>query len=95
VAEALPIALKNGYRLIDTAWVYKDGLPHENEAKIGQVLQEFFKSNELELKREDIFVTTKLFGNLIGEAEDWVKEQIDKSLKALKLAYVDLYLVSE
>jgi diketogulonate reductase-like aldo/keto reductase len=52
VAEALRIALRNGYRLIDTATAYA------NEAEIGQVLQEFFKSGEL--KREDVFIVTKV-----------------------------------
>jgi diketogulonate reductase-like aldo/keto reductase len=46
------LALKQGYRHIDTAAAYA------NEAEIGQVLQEFFKSGELE--REDVFVTTKV-----------------------------------
>jgi diketogulonate reductase-like aldo/keto reductase len=83
VGNALRIALKNGYRLIDTAWAYK------NEAEIGQVLQEFFKSGEL--KREDIFVTTKLFACFNREQD--VEAQIRNSLKALQLDYVDLYLI--
>jgi diketogulonate reductase-like aldo/keto reductase len=53
MARTLRIALKNGYRLIDTASAYK------TEGEIGQVLQEFFKSGQL--KREDVFVTTKVF----------------------------------
>jgi len=52
VAEALRIALRNGYRHIDTAAAYA------NEAEIGNVLQEFFKSGEL--KREDVFIVTKV-----------------------------------
>ncbi|KAI6238628.1 alcohol dehydrogenase [Aphelenchoides fujianensis] len=83
VAAALRIALRNGYRSIDTATAYG------NEKEIGDVLQEFFRSGEL--KREDIFVTTKLFwGN--NRAED-VEPQLRNSLKLLQLEFVDLYLI--
>lgn len=44
--------LEHGYRLIDTAPFY------ENEHLIGEVLQKIFADGEL--KREDIFITTKV-----------------------------------
>lgn len=50
--KALNVALETGYRLIDTATVY------ENEHIIGKVLNEWFSSGKL--KREDIFITTKV-----------------------------------
>ncbi len=46
------MALDNGYRLIDTAAIYK------NEAEIGTVLKEYLDAGKI--KREDIFVTTKV-----------------------------------
>ncbi|RCN25802.1 hypothetical protein ANCCAN_28483, partial [Ancylostoma caninum] len=52
LTAALKTALDSGYRLIDTAFVY------QNEAVIGKVLQEYFKSGKL--KREDIFITSKV-----------------------------------
>ncbi|CEF66811.1 Alcohol dehydrogenase [NADP(+)] [Strongyloides ratti] len=83
VENALRIALDNGYRLIDTAELYK------NEEEIGNVLQEYFTNNKL--KREDIFVTTKW--NPRTDSESTIKKEIEKSLKRLKLSYVDLYLL--
>lgn len=50
--EAVHAALEAGYRHIDTAYVYK------NEAAIGEVIQEWIKSGKL--KREELFVTTKV-----------------------------------
>ena len=49
---AIRTALEYGYRLIDTAYSYK------NEKLIGQVLSDVLKSGGL--KREDIFITTKV-----------------------------------
>jgi diketogulonate reductase-like aldo/keto reductase len=45
-------ALEAGYRMIDTAYVYK------NEAAIGKVLKEWLESGKI--KREDIFITSKV-----------------------------------
>jgi hypothetical protein len=52
VAKAVNEALEAGYRMIDTAYVYK------NEAVIGKVLKEWFESGRI--KREDIFITSKV-----------------------------------
>uniref|UniRef100_A0A914QVF9 NADP-dependent oxidoreductase domain-containing protein n=1 Tax=Panagrolaimus davidi TaxID=227884 RepID=A0A914QVF9_9BILA len=81
--KALTIALENGYRLIDTAFVYG------NEEIIGNTLQKFYDSGKL--KRSEIFITTKLppFFHRSGEVEKCLNEQ----LKALKTDYIDLYLI--
>lgn len=52
--------LDHGYRHIDTAKVY------ENEDKIGGALQECFKAG---IKREELFITTKLWHTTGGKAE--------------------------
>lgn len=52
VGNAVKWALDCGYRLIDTAEAY------HNEKEIGDALQEYFKSGKL--KREDVFITTKV-----------------------------------
>ena len=54
---------------------------------IAEALQEIFAEGEL--KREDIFITTKLFHDQHRAVELAVKE----SLARLKLDYIDLYLI--
>ncbi|KAL6743202.1 hypothetical protein Aduo_016276 [Ancylostoma duodenale] len=83
LTAALKTALDSGYRLIDTAFVY------QNEAVIGKVLQEYFKSGKL--KREDIFITSKL--PLTAHAPEDVEKCLNMQLKALQIDYLDLYLV--
>uniref|UniRef100_A0A0K0EH87 Aldo_ket_red domain-containing protein n=1 Tax=Strongyloides stercoralis TaxID=6248 RepID=A0A0K0EH87_STRER len=80
---AIRVALDNGYRLIDTAKCY------ENESEIGKILHEYFQSGKL--KREDVFVTTKLWCTH-NRTED-VESELRGSLERLQLDYVDLYLI--
>jgi len=70
-------ALNIGYRLIDTAAVY------HNEESVGRAIK---KSN---VKREEIFVTTKFLPADIGNA----KGACEASLKKMGLDYIDLYLI--
>lgn len=79
---ALNAALECGYRHIDTAYMY------QNETAIGEVLKEWFISGKL--KREDVFITTKL--PMIGNREKDVSRFLQKSLDMLGLTYIDLYL---
>ncbi|XXH02179.1 H/ACA snoRNP pseudouridylase subunit [Hypoxylon texense] len=81
VAAAVTYALKVGYKLIDAAYCYA------NEDEVGQGLKAAFDAGYV--KREDIFVMTKLWNTYSTRAE----LGLDKSLKALGLDYVDLYLV--
>ena len=60
-----------------------------NEKEVGQGLQTGMK--ELGLKREDIFVTTKLWNTFHESAE--VEPALDAQLEDLDLEYVDLYLM--
>lgn len=80
---ALKSALDSGYRHIDTAFVYR------NENVIGEVLNEYFSTGKL--RREDLFITTKLPPLCLDENS--VNEYMKKSLEALQLDYVDLYLI--
>lgn len=81
VKAAVFHALKVGYRHIDAAYVYG------NEDEVGEGLAEAFKAGLV--KREDIFVTTKLWCTYHTRVE----EALDLSLKSLGLEYVDSYLM--
>ena len=75
--------LKVGFRAFDTARDYR------NEPVVGHVLKECLK--EQGLKREDVFITTKI-GNS-QQALGNIEEQIDISLRNLQTDYVDLWLM--
>lgn len=72
--------LELGYRKIDTAKLYN------NEAEIGEVLKEVFAAG---VKREELFITTKLWGT---DRED-PKAALKIALEKLKLEYVDCYML--
>lgn len=72
-------ALKHGYRHIDTAMAYG------NEASVGRAIKDSM------IPREEIFVTTKLPAQFKGY--EIAKECFQKSLTALGLEYIDLYLI--
>ncbi|MFW9852471.1 MAG: aldo/keto reductase [Candidatus Thorarchaeota archaeon] len=76
-------ALKLGYRFIDTAQAYR------NEKGVGQGLQEIFNSGIL--KRKDLIVATKLHPLSLRPRS--VFKSTTKSLKKLKLDYVDILYV--
>ncbi|KAL2841618.1 NADP-dependent oxidoreductase domain-containing protein [Aspergillus pseudodeflectus] len=82
--KAVVKALEVGYRHLDCAWYYL------NEGEVGDAVADFLKANP-SVKREDIFITTKVWNHL-HRYED-VLWSIEDSLKKLKLDYVDLYLV--
>lgn len=77
--EAALTALQTGYRMLDTATVYR------NEEAVGSAIK---KSG---LKREDLFITTKLWSRDIVQGR--VAEAYQESLDKLELDYVDLYLI--
>lgn len=77
--KAVSEALETGYRMIDTAAAYF------NEREVGDAIR---KSG---LKREEIFVTTKLWVQDY-EYEDALKA-FGRSMKNLGLDYLDLYLL--
>ncbi|KAM1263194.1 hypothetical protein EV2_028999 [Malus domestica] len=74
-------ALNLGYRHFDCAADYK------NEPEVGEALAEAFSTGLV--KREDLFITTKLWNSDHGHVVEACKD----SLKKLRLDYLDLYLV--
>ncbi len=72
-------ALETGYRMIDTAASYF------NEQQVGNAIR------QSGLKREDLFITTKLW--VQDHEYDDTLRAFDTSMKKLGLDYLDLYLV--
>jgi 2,5-diketo-D-gluconate reductase A len=79
VAPAVVAAIEAGYRHIDTAYKYG------NETGVGQGIR------DSGIRREDLFVTTKLDGTYQGD--DRAISGLDGSLRRLGLDYVDLLLI--
>ena len=77
--EGVKQALQNGYRHIDTAFVY------ENEASVGAALR------DSGIPREEVFVTTKQW--VTSRGYEATLEACENSLKTLQMDYLDLYLV--
>ena len=79
--QAVYDALMAGYRLIDTAAVYK------NEEAVGKAV---IKSG---IPRDELFITTKLWIQDAGY--DSTKRAFEESLKRLQTDYLDLYLIHQ
>jgi len=78
-ASAVGRALETGYRLIDTAMVYK------NERGVGQAIK------ESSIPREELFVTTKVWNG--DQGYNQTLRAYEESLERLGLDYIDLYLI--
>src|SRR5690348_2569890 len=78
VVNAVKNALAEGYRMIDTAAMYK------NEEGVGKAIR------ESGIPRQEIFVTTKLWNT--DQGYESTLKAIDASLARLGMDYVDLYL---
>lgn len=81
ITDVIYSSVKDGTRLIDTAAVYM------SEEGVGKGIKRAI--SEGIIKREDLFVTTKLSKFDMAKPEESVK----KSLKMLGLDYIDLYLL--
>jgi diketogulonate reductase-like aldo/keto reductase len=81
--DAVKTAVEAGFRHLDAAERYR------NEAQVGAALKELFADGTV--RREDLFVTTKLWNN--NHRPERVKPALQASLDRLGLDAVDLYLV--
>ncbi|KAL5106708.1 Prostaglandin F synthase 1 [Taenia crassiceps] len=83
VANAVELALSVGFRHIDGAKLYN------NEKEVGDAIATSMK--RLNLKREDIFITSKLWCD--KHAPKDVREACETSMNDLGVQYLDLYLI--
>lgn len=73
--------LRNGGRLIDTAYMYG------NEDAVGEGVRQAME--EYNIPREEIFVITKIYPSQFNEPE----KAIDAALKKLDIGYIDMMLL--
>ncbi|WP_249597350.1 aldo/keto reductase [Peribacillus frigoritolerans] len=83
LVNAVKVAIKHGYRSIDTAAIY------ENEEGVGQGIRDGLK--EAGISREELFVTSKVWNADLGYESTIAA--YEKSLQKLGLEYLDLYLI--
>jgi len=81
--EAVYVAIKEGYRLIDTAEYYGD------EVGVGKGVKKSIEEGII--KREDIFITTKIMPGAYSNPD----LAIEDSLKNLDVDYIDLMLIHQ
>ncbi|CAI6313490.1 glyoxal/methylglyoxal reductase [Bacillus subtilis] len=77
--ESVKAAIKNGYRSIDTAAIYK------NEEGVGIGIK------ESGVAREELFITSKVWNE--DQGYKTTLAAFEKSLERLQLDYLDLYLI--
>ena len=82
--KSVKYALECGYRHIDAARIYN------NEIFVGKGISKFLKENP-NIKREDLFITTKVWNSDQGYEE--TLKAFEASLQRLNLDYIDLYLI--
>ena len=83
ISNAVYGAVQCGYRLFDCASVY------QNEDQIGEVFEKAFRNGLV--KREELHITSKVWNDMHGKGD--VLLSLAKTLKDLKLDYVDTYFL--
>jgi len=85
VSRAIKCAISVGYRHFDCAWVYG------NEDLIGQALEEAISESNGTLKREDLFIVSKVWNTHHSKA--MVRKSFEESCAKLRVNYLDLLLI--
>ncbi len=74
-------AFKTGYRMIDTAAIYR------NEIAVGNAIK------NSRIKREELFITSKIWVQDVSSNK--ARKAFETTLKNLQLDYLDLYLIHQ
>jgi diketogulonate reductase-like aldo/keto reductase len=85
LTRAIKEAIKCGYRHFDCAWFYG------NEKTVGEALKEAIQESNGSLKREDLFIVSKLWCTF--HSKDMVRKGLAESLYNFQMDYLDLYLI--
>ena len=86
--DVVRAAIENGVTLLDTAFIYGPG---RSEELVGEVVKEY--------NREDVVIATKgahyFYGDetKLSNDPEFLKEQVENSLKRLQTDYIDLYYI--
>jgi len=80
-AECVRDALDVGYRFLECAEFYG------NEAEVGKAIK------ESGVKREELFLCSKVWTTTIEKGDAAVRERLEKTLADLGTDYIDLYLI--
>ncbi|KAF9222468.1 Aldo/keto reductase [Gyrodon lividus] len=82
VENAVEIAVRNGYRHLDLAMIYR------NQDEVGRALKKVIPSV---VSREQLFITSKLWNS--SHQPQVAEAELDETLQQLGLTYLDLYLI--
>ncbi|KZS87108.1 Aldo/keto reductase [Sistotremastrum niveocremeum HHB9708] len=82
VENAVEIAIRNGYRHLDLAQIYR------NQDEVGRALKKVIPSV---VKREDLWITSKLWNS--AHQPEYAAEELDLTLSQIGTDYLDLYLI--
>lgn len=86
--DVVRAAIENGVTLLDTAFIYGPG---RSEELVGEVVKEY--------NREDVVIATKgahyfdCDETKLSNDPEFLKEQVENSLKRLQTDYIDLYYI--
>lgn len=83
IEHCLDVCLVTGYRLFDTATIYR------NESFIGKALKHLVEKHRV--RRDEVFITTKI--NPSEQGEEKAYKAVLESLEKLELEYLDLVLI--
>ena len=81
----LKLAIKQGYRHFDTAWLY------DTDFILQKAINDSILESDKLLSREDFFIATKLWNNY--HSKEMVRKTINETLTNFSMDYLDLFYI--